>query len=213
MARKKKGPPKGFMSRTPEECCGIIKLSDGKPCGSPRKAGLNVCALHVGLAHQKNELQRVEAFLAQDYPLKTIEDGIDMLAETINLVRQGIIETKVGSTIAAMMDKWIKIQQLNEKYSVDKIAARVITREKAAEFARRLTTEEAYRILQERDAMLHIGRQQSLEEAEEEAPEVIEIAAKTEELLKLTEGHEEEAEVDNEEIDDSDDCSEAEEDV
>lgn len=174
--KKKRSPLKGQLIRGPRGCCGVIKLSDGQPCGSPKKDGYDTCAKHIEMMEAKCAKVRVEKFLAADYPLQTIQDGIDMLAETINLVRQGIIDPKTGATLAAMMDKWIKLQQVREKYDLTRIAVREITREKAAEYARLLSPEEAKRIIQERNAMLHVERKQQ-EETITVEPEAAKLSA------------------------------------
>lgn len=186
MARPKKKSMKGILNRGPELWCGIIKI-DGTPCRSPKKTGLDTCAQHKNFSKNIDPLNGVEAFLPgqrydlpPDMPLETIDDGVKMLSQAINWTHQGKLPTKIGNTMAVMMDKWIKLVIAREKYDENKIAKRAFTREAAIEMARTLTRDEAMRIIQERSSMLTV-QAKSIEQ-----PVTISVESKEAEALVST---------------------------
>ena len=164
----RKNPQKGVLNRGPEKWCGIIKVSDGKPCQSPKKAGLDVCAQHIG--HSRDKPLELEAFLPgqkyelpPDMPLNNMEDAIKILGHCINWTHQGKLPTNIANTMTKAIDTFAKLIIAKEKYSPDKIANRVITRERAMEIARNLSAEDAKRIIQERTAQLVVREVQEAE--------------------------------------------------
>lgn len=159
--KRNRSPLKGILNRGPEQWCGIIKPSDGKPCRSPKVEGKDTCHFHENFSRDKPITDAIEAFLPgqkyelpPDLPLNNIDDAMAMLGHCINWVHQGKLPVSIGTAITKMVDTYAKLVVAKEKYSPDRIARREITRAQAMKFAQNLTDEQAKLIIQQRTAEL-----------------------------------------------------------
>jgi len=86
------------------------KKHDGSPCRARPMEHSKACFFHhPGLAGRRTEAQRTggsrnkQAVLSAetpDHPLKTVANVAELLASTINQIRRGQLDPKVGNTLA-----------------------------------------------------------------------------------------------------------------
>ncbi|MBS1586960.1 MAG: hypothetical protein JSS82_15600 [Bacteroidetes bacterium] len=159
--KQKPGPKKGAYSTDPSKWCGFIK-EDGSPCRTLKQNGLERCANHKAYNTQIRPTDgNDEAFLpGQSYelppemPLNTIDDMLLMLADTLNRVRVGLLPTKIATGVSSLSRELVKLLIAKEKLSPEKQALRTFSRERAAQMAREMTSEQAQEIVRARNASL-----------------------------------------------------------
>ena len=127
--------------------------------------GKDTCFKHQHLAQVKRNQDIVNNFVTEERKMETLDECALFFTECINLVRAGIMPTDTGRALAAMMDKLIKIKVFTLKFDPKQIATRTVTREMAAKYAQSLSLDEAKRIVEERQSILHLERKIHEEQA------------------------------------------------
>lgn len=190
--KQKPGPKRGTVTTPPELWCGFIK-EDGTPCRTRKQRDEERCAQHKKY-NSNFALKDFEAFLpGQSYELppdvdiRSIDDLLTCLSDTLNRVRVGKLPVNIGNSVAGIARELTKLVIAKEKLSPEKQALRAFSKERAAQLAREMTLEQAQEIARSRNTSLFA---ESCPAEPQEKATVIDISDPSDDAKAMLEGAE-----------------------
>ena len=106
--------------------CKLIK-ENGEQCGANAMKNSDYCFTHNPEVEEEKQLARVKGGqnnalvvgeIIEEYPIRTSEDVIKLMEDTINLVKRGTLDIRVANTIgylAGVSQKSIKDKEVEQR--------------------------------------------------------------------------------------------------